>query len=172
MLREPPAWARWLALALLVLAAFSAGRFSAPLQVEERTQVQLVYRDRVVEKRVELAARVETRVVYRDRVVTPDGTVTEHELERSGAATTVAAAEVREVVREVEKRVGVEKRIELRPDWRISVSAGASLQRPTLPLAGPLVVGLEVDRRIAGGVSAGLWLSTSGAAGAAVAFEF
>lgn len=172
MTRPVPWWARALALVALAVAAFSAGRFSTPIEVEERTDVRTVYRDRVVEKRTEAAARVETRVVYRDRIVKPDGTKIEREIEKSGTAETVENKIDRVEERQAEKTIEIVKRVEVRPDWRVSVSAGASLREPLVPIAGPLVIGLEVDRRIIGGVSAGVWASTQGAAGLAVSFEF
>lgn len=172
MTREVPRWASWLAVALLVVAAYSAGRFTAPERVDERTLVRVVTREREVEKRVEVTAKVETRIVYRDRIVQPDGTRVEREVERSGAVTETAAAHEREVVREVEKRVEVERVVTVRPDWRVSITAGASLREPALPLAGPLVLGAQVDRRIAGGFSVGVWASTQGAFGGAASLDF
>ena len=49
---------------------------------------------------------------------------------------------------------------------------GASLREPLVPIAGPLVLGASVERRIVGGLSAGAWLNTVGAAGASVSLEF
>jgi hypothetical protein len=60
----------------------------------------------------------------------------------------------------------------LRPDWRVALHVGASLRDPFLKFAGPLVLGAEVDRRIIGGLSVGLWINTYGAAGLGFAFEF
>ena len=65
-----------------------------------------------------------------------------------------------------------EKIVTLQPRWRVGVLAGASWNPPLLPIAGPLVLGLEADVRIYGGLSAGLWANTGGAAGVAVALEF
>ena len=161
---------------LLSVGAFVAGRFSAPLKVETRDVERVVFKDRVVEKvvTVERAAKVETRIVYRDRVTTRDGTVTEREIERTAskedAAKLVDSSRVE--VRVVEKLVTKTVVTTLRPDWRVAVHAGASLRPPILTIAGPMVLGVEIDRRIAGGLSAGLWVNTSGAVGAAVSFEF
>jgi hypothetical protein len=174
--RPVPVWARWLALAALVVAAWSAGRFSAPRETLTEIAERTVYRDRVVEHRVEVqtAARVETRVVYRDRVTTPDGTVTEHEVERTAAAEEHhgEVQTARSAVTEATVAHHEVTRVTLQPDWRIGVTAGAALVHPALSLYGPVVVGLEVDRRIVGGVSAGVWASSVGAAGVALAVEF
>lgn len=165
-----------IAVLLVTVGAFSAGRFTAPLQVQTRDVEHVVYRDRVVERTVTVAAEAKTeqRVVYVDRVITKEGEIREHVVERTATkddtVTQVDAAKVE--VREVEKVVEHTTTVTLRPDWRVAVLAGASLKPPALPLAGPLVLGVEADRRIVGGLSAGLWVSTSGAAGAAVSFEF
>lgn len=162
---------------LLALAgAFSVGRFTAPVVTETRDVEHVVYKDRVVEKvvTVQAAAKVRTRVVYRDRVTTPDGTVTEHEQdsthtdERADATTTTNTTSEHAGESHTERTVT----ITLRPQWRVSVLAGASLRDPLLPLAGPLVLGAEVDYRIAGGLTAGLWVNTVGAAGLSLALEF
>lgn len=162
--------------ALALAAAFVGGRFSAPLKVQERTVEKMVYQDRVVEKRVEVqvAAKERVKVVFRDRVITKDGTVTEHEVERTDTDThtTTKVDDAKVEVREVEKIKEVVKSVTLRPDWRVSVAVGASLHEPFVPIAGPLVLGAEVDRRIVGGFSVGVWINTSGAAGGAASFEF
>lgn len=162
--------------ALALVASFVGGRFSAPLKVETRDVEKVVFKDRVVEKivTVEKAAKVETKIVYRDRVIMKDGTITEREVEKTDAKTdTEKTADASKVeVREVEKLVTVEKITTLRPDWRVGILAGASIREPLVPIAGPLVLGLEVDRRIIGGFSAGVWVNTSGAAGVALSLEF
>jgi len=59
-------------LAVLVLAvAFTAGRFSKPSKVEEKivTKIEVVKEE------------AKTRIIYRDRVTSPDGTITEKEVE-------------------------------------------------------------------------------------------
>lgn len=157
--------ALWLlSLAVVGTAAFSAGRFTAPERVDVREVEKVVYRDRVVT----VKGKTETKVVYRDRVVTPDGTVTERSVERSAAR--------EDLRREADRNGETIKRSEVvtavRPDWRVGVLAGASLRDPLVPLAGPLVLGVEVERRITGGLSAGVWVNTSGAAGALVSLEF
>ena len=159
------------------VGAFVGGRFSAPLKVETREVEKVVYKERVVEKRVEVAtaAKVVTQVVYRDRVTKPDGTVTEHTEEHTGteehAHTEVTSA--REVIKEVFRDREVIKITTLRPDWRVGAQIGAQIgNKPVLPVYGPLVVGAEIDRRIIGGLSVGIWANTGGAGGVAVSFEF
>lgn len=160
----------------LLAGAFSAGRFTAPVVTETRDVERVVYKDRVVEKivTVQAAAKAITRVVYRDRVTTPDGTVTEHEKETTGEhETTDTTTKTNTVADHTGETVAEHTKIvTLRPQWRVSLLAGASLRDPLLPIAGPLVLGAEVDYRIAGGLSVGLWVNTVGAAGLSLALEF
>lgn len=153
---------------VVVVIAFVVGRFTAP--VETRDVERVVFKDRVVEKVVEKAARVETRIVYRDRVTTKEGTVTEREIERTAEAegATRGTSSVATSAGNLEHSTTTV----VRPNWRVGVLAGATVKEPLVSLAGPLVIGLEVDYRIAGGLSAGVWANTSGAAGAALALEF
>lgn len=158
---------------LLALAgAFSAGRFSAPLQVETKEVERVVYKDREVVKVVTVQAKAETKVVYRDRVIYRDGTITEREVERTDTKTDTKTNTDRVATRDTIAERWSESKTTLRPDWRVSVLAGASLQPPALTIAGPLVLGVEVNRRIAGGLWLGVWATTYGAGGASVAVEF
>ncbi len=182
-------WAIGAGVVLLALvASFSAGRFSAPLKVETRDVERVVFKDKmvtvekVVERvvTVEKEAKVETRIVWRDRVITKEGTVTEHIVEKTGRAdetekTTAAdktADKHVEQVQALESTHETVKTVTLRPSWRVSLGVGASLKAPLLPIAGPLVLTTGAEYRIVGGVSAGLWLNTVGAAGALVSLEF
>jgi hypothetical protein len=54
----------------------------------------------------------------------------------------------------------------------VTLQVGASLPKPWLQLYGPLVIGAEVDYRLVGGLSVGVWINTFGAAGAALKLEF
>lgn len=154
-----------LSFGLVVAAlAFSAGRFSAPEQVEVREVERVVYRDKVVT----VKAKAETKIVYRDRVSSPDGTVREKTEERTATNEGSSSASDRTGERQAERQ----NTTTLRPDWRLGVKAGASLVTPALPITGPLVVGVEVERRIVGGVSAGVWANSVGAAGVGLSMEF
>lgn len=157
-------------------AAFSAGRFSAPRKVETRDVEHVVFKDKIVEvvKTVEVKAKAETKVVYRDRVTTKDGTVTEREVERTD---TKEDTKRDTDSRRDEDRYKITERIiartvTLQPDWRVHLLAGVTMQDPALRLTGPLVLGVQVDRRIAGGMSFGVWGNTFGAAGVALSLEF
>ena len=165
-------WAAVVGVVLLVgVGAFSAGRFTAPQRVETRIE----YRDLTVEDltRGLTFTKIVNRTVYRNvtttatdaGVITVDRTV-EHE--GSDARLTDESTAKRTT-----ERAGTEQRtVTLRPDWRIGAQVGASLREPALPLTGPLVIGVSVERRIVGGVSAGVWANTVGAGGASVSVEF
>lgn len=155
-----------------LVGAFSAGRFSAPLQVETREVEKVVFKDRIVERVVEVKAKAETKVVYRDRVVTKEGEIRERIVERTDTKEDTKRDDTKTVDRVVERERIIENKITLRPNWRVGVLAGASLAKPLVPIAGPLVLGVQVEHRIAGGVSAGVWINTVGAAGAVVSVEF
>ena len=161
---------------LLVAGAFSVGRFSAPLQVETKEIEKVVYKDRVqvVEKIVEVKGKTETKIVYRDRVITKDGTVTEREVEKTATKedTTKRSDGERWETHEGSGTRETVSTVTLRPNWRVGLLAGASLREPFVQLAGPLVLGASVEYRIVGGLSAGLWINTVGAAGLSLSLEF
>jgi hypothetical protein len=168
-----------IAVGVLVLthaAALSAGRFSAPLKVETRDVVKTQYVDRVVEKRVEVAGatKVETRVIYRDVIRKPDGTIVDHTVTKTGDSETAnsASADTKaEAVSAASEQTHTQT-VTLRPQWAVTLQVGASLPKPWLQLYGPLVIGAEVDYRLVGGLSVGVWINTFGAAGAALKLEF
>lgn len=154
---------RWAVYPLLVLVAgvgFSAGHFLGPERVETRTQVVTVQHE------VKVQAKALTRTVYVEKVTQPNGTITEKRSEQLAEKvdTTTKA--------DSSSSATTERKVELRPDWRIGVLAGATWKEPALTIAGPLVLGVQVERRILGGVSVGAWGSTQGAAGASVSVEF
>lgn len=157
-----------LGVVLALAGAFSAGRYTAPEQLHEVEKV--VWKDRVVEKVVTRKAKAEERIVYVDRVVSSTGEVREKR-------TTHTLADTRELTdlgktSESSGSSTSSSTTTLRPDWRVGVLVGASIREPLVPVAGPLVLGASVERRIVGGLSAGAWVNTVGAAGASVSLEF
>jgi hypothetical protein len=142
----------------LTLAALSAlaGRLTAPerpARVDVREVERVVYRDKVVTFTQREAAQRRDVAVYRDRVTTPDGTVREREVERAMSTASerehAAQAITRDMVRDVERRVEVRAPS---PTWRVSLLAGAAVRLTPTP-----VVGLHIQRRLWGPVSAGAW---------------
>jgi hypothetical protein len=161
-----------IALVVLLALSFSAGRFTAPVKTDVREVEKVVWRDRVVEKVVTKRAKAEERVVYVDRVVSPTGEVREKR-------TTHTLTDARELVDlgKTSESTGTStssssSTTTARPDWRVGVLVGASLKEPLVPIAGPLVLGASVERRILGPFSVGAWVNTVGAAGASVSGEF
>jgi hypothetical protein len=168
----PRAWAiAAVVLVLTAVGAFSAGRFSAPQQVQTRIE----YRDLSVEDLTRGLSFVKTvnRTVYRNvtTTATDAGVITvDRTIEHEG---TDEKRDENTVAHRATENVGTETRtVTLRPDWRISAQVGASMHAPALPITGPLVLGVSVERRIVGGVSAGLWANTVGAGGASLSVEF
>lgn len=164
--------------AVAIALAFAAGRYSTPERVVERTVEAKVERGEVSSGvRTTDDERVSTTVV---RVVEsrPDGT--RIETERHEAA--------REVVREVEVvRVETVEKIVYRdrerteenaaPQWRIGAELGIAnaprrIDIPGVPRYAPIVAGVTLERRIAGPVWVGGFVSSTPAAGLRVAVEF
>lgn len=160
-----------ISLAVAALAgAYALGRVSAPARVEtvERVVTREVQAVQVQHTEQREAARVETRVVYRDRVVTPDGTVREREVERSESAAVQReqSATVEQTVRTVDvERVASRTVTVPAPDWRVGVLVGV----PVRLAPGPVLVGVLIQRRLWGPVSAGAWTLAPVGPGAPVA---
>lgn len=167
-----------LSLVLVALAGFSAGRFSAPAQVEERVEYRTEWRTRTVEVvKWKTARAVDTRTTTTPVLLpAPDGgvvlatTTTTETRERvtaagSSDATTSSAGD---------SRGEATSKTTTQPQWRVGATVGASFtgEQPALPLAGPLVIGVQVERRIVGGVNAGVWVNSVGAGGVSVSLDF
>ncbi len=161
---------------VLLASAFAAGRFSGPAKVETRE----VFVERVDFKSLateELTrdfkfTKVEERTVFKNVAttitVTDAGTTTtivDNSVEHYGGLEDgqVTEQEARTEVVQVEREVIVEKTrtVTLQPDWRVAALAGAAWDIPLATPAPKLVVGGEIDRRILGGFSAGLWLNAT-----------
>lgn len=153
---------------------FAAGRYSAP-KPDVRVTEHVVYQDRVVEKVVTVTAKADTKtvVVYRDRTVKPDGTVHEQSEERTVDAATETAhtddAKAETSQTDTQRTITITA---AKPQWRVSLLAGASLRSPLLPVYGPLVLGVEVNRRLLGPLWVGLWAQTGGSGGISLGIEF
>ncbi len=164
-----------LALGFLAATALWAGIGIGPekLKVEEKVKVVEVEKQVVVVKevvKVEVVRVKDTQIVDRWRrekteTQMPDGTLTKREVEERNIDTVVkeketkAEVKVVEVVKEVvvEREKVVEKRTEpVLPNWHAGALVGAA-PRFDQPLATPVMVGLEVERRVAGPVWLGGW---------------
>jgi len=168
--------------ALFLVGALTGGiaqRYLGTPSVEVRTETKVELRDVIhevvrVEVR-EVQAQAKTVVVYRDRTVSPAGAVHETSVERTES---VAVSEVlTQGTKAFDHAVSsnsssVTTATPVRPNWRVSLQAGASLNAPLIPLAGPLVLGVEFQGRLVGPLSGGVWVSTYGAAGLSLSLEF
>jgi len=143
------------------------------VRVEEKIKVVEVVKEVVVAKevvRVEVVRVKDTQVVDRWRrekteTQDPDGTVTKREVEERNIDTVVkeketkAEVKVVEVIKEVvvDREKVVEKQIEpVLPNWHAGALVGVA-PRFDQPLATPVMVGLEVERRVTGPVWLGGW---------------
>lgn len=140
-------------LAVAVLA-FSAGRFTGPVQVEERVEYSDVSRSKQKTKAQTSRAKDTRTTTTPVLLATPDGgvilaskTVTE-EREREETKTSTELEAMREAI----GRSSVTTTN--RPDWRIGALGGVFLGGGVEPRP---VVGAIAERRIIGGVNAGLW---------------
>lgn len=164
-----------LALGFLAATALWAGIGIGPekFKVEEKVKIVEVEKQVVVVKevvKVEVVRVKDTQIVDRWRrekteTQMPDGTLTKREVEERNIDTVVkeketkAEVKVVEVVKEVvvEREKVVEKRTEpVLPNWHAGALVGAA-PRFDQPLATPVMVGLEVERRVAGPVWLGGW---------------
>lgn len=143
------------------------------VRVEEKIKTIEVEKQVVVvqEKvRVEIVKVKDTQVVerwHREKTEErrPDGTVIAKEVEDRNIDSIVRERENSTEVKvvEVEKQVVVERKVEVfrevkpvLPDWHVGVLAGVA-PRFDAPLASPIMLGLEGERRIAGPLWLGIW---------------
>lgn len=84
--------------------------------------------------------------------------------------------ETKTEVKYVDRVVEREVKVGHVPDWQIGVLVGAQVPTPTLPIAGPLVLGLEAKRRVftLGGLTVygGVWAHTGFSAGGSLTAAF
>lgn len=173
-------------------ACFIAGRYSRPARVVTRdvvhTEVQtrdVVHQQVVHDVQVQHDVQTQTRTVTVTRwAKAPDGSpvvtqethqeaATEAHAERQAvkSVTTDAEHDARQMVTET-RTVTVEA---ARPQWAVTALAGASLGSPPHLVPGlpaPLVVGAQLERRILGPLSVGLWATSSGAGGVSARLEW
>lgn len=164
-----PWYVRALALALLVVGAFVGGRFSAPLQVSERVELK---EDLELRAKYEAAisesetwrrvAERKTKTVKFPVPISCDGGVPliayreeqeQEERARADGARKRQEDHEGESDGKVSREAVREKIVTLRPDWRVTPLAGVLVGGD--PIGARAVVGLGVERRVFGGLSAG-----------------
>lgn len=172
--------------ALLALCgAFGAGRYSRPAKVETRDVVHVETRDVVRTQLVHDVQQVHD-------VATRTVTVTRWEKAAPGApavvtqtATTERQAETRRqdhaaaqqdrTSQATATETHTTSAVYARPAWSLTGLVGAQFGAaprliPQLPA--PVVVGLALEKRIVGPVSAGAWLTSGGAGGLSVRLDW
>lgn len=177
---------------VLLVISFGAGRYSRPAKVVTRdvvrteVQVKTVVQEKVVH---DVAVQSDTKQQTRTVVVTrwlpaPGGrteVVQESHVEAIGEAKTERRGETMTQAQTSQESHATQLQehtvtiTAARPQWSVTALAGASLGSPLhlIPgLPGPLVVGAQLERRILGPLSAGLWATSSGAGGVSVRLEF
>jgi hypothetical protein len=168
--------------AIVGVATFSAGRYSAPTKVQTVEKQVVVTQEKVQIVQVEKASEDKTKDqnsqkhVHRERTETtsPDGTkvvkvVTDVNVDKTIKETDVKVVTVTNTVEkqvEIEKKVEVTKTIErARPDWFLSAKLGTNFSTlkvsATAPYINPLLIGVDGNRRIIGPLFLGLWALTS-----------
>lgn len=177
-------------LAMLVLA-YATGRYLQPANVVEKEKVvtRVEIQEKIVEKVVEkkVYVEVEAKVVHKETTTVKgkDGTETTKTVEdtksdthKNGEDTKTADKVVERVVekvviKEVEKIVTAAK-----PNWRLGPMVGVDLRTALggppqlIPQLGPMVIGVQVERRVLGPISLGVYGQTSGVVGASLTVEF
>lgn len=162
---------------LLLVVGFSAGRYSAPAQVETREVERWSVLDLTTEditRGMTFALSTE-KTVWRNVETRPDGTTVDrsivHEATRQDSTATETAKRTEEHAgtREIEK-VTITT---LRPSWSAGVLVGATWKEPALPIAGPLVLGVMAEVRLGQTpFMLGAWGTTQGALGVSGRGEF
>ncbi len=159
------------AVAAALLVAFGAGRFATPPKVVTKTETVVKVETREVVKTVTVTAAAKVKVI--ERVVTKEGEVRERivirevtKKETEGEHKTDAVAS--ETVK-AEKIVTSDA-----PRLTVSVLVGADLNPAWQPIpgAGPLALGLQVQYRIAGPVTVGVFGLHTGVVGASLGVTF
>lgn len=160
---------RIVAVALVVLFAFAAGRHTAPTRIEEVTLGALVVRakDEKQETKAAAESKVEVRVV--ERWYSPTGVI-QHERDETGSAE--ERADFEEIFashEEAREEVRIETRAveAARPDWRIGALVAVDYRAPLTP-----AYGAHVERRLFGPLSAGGFILSSGHFGVSATMEF
>jgi hypothetical protein len=182
-------------LMLLLLGAYSGGRYVQPAKVVEKEHVvtkvetKIEYKDRVVEKKVEVEKKVYVRIRQKNvrreivDIQKPDGTkerrVTETDLSTTKTAdkddrtTTTDKTEDRRVEEARTEQQDIHKTkvvIFESPQWRVGVLVGYDIMAPFqgsrgVPGMEGVVVGVTGERRIWKRLWMGLWGTTTGNVG-------
>lgn len=178
----------------LLLVGYGWGRYATPAKVVTKTEVQVVQTEHVVEKvvteikvvKVDNTQKSSHHAVY--DVSHPDGTKEHHETTDENVSQVIQtqADKLIDVVHEKETIKYVDKEVvktveAKKPDWRLGALAGFSIPETfgsqkegyrLLPSLGAVQLGVDLDRRILGPISVGVWGLSSGSVGVKVGLEW
>lgn len=179
----------------LTMSALNPAKTETVAKEKEETKevIKYVYIKEKEETKEEKEDKKENKIVKKDKttVKKPDGTV---EIKETTSVETQSDSskikvEVQKVIEYVDKEKIVYKDREVtktvtvtnQKDWKVGVLLGTSLYplpevSPTAPYINPIIVGVQVDRRIIGPFNAGLWVQTRSfktvEAGLAISIDF
>ena len=166
------------------LLSFLGGRASKHPRVEtvEKVRVETQWKDRIVTQTVH-DVQVQHDVATRTVTVTkwakaPDGTPvvtqeTHQEKQSETKRDDKSAKHVDRVAEAQQTVVTLKTERPALPSWSVSLLPGVQFAgEKAVTVFGPAVVGASVERRIIGPVFAGVWGSTSGAAGISIRSEW
>jgi hypothetical protein len=175
---------------VLLVGAFLAGRYTTPVKVQEKVVEKVVVQEKIVTVEVDKKNTDEDQKKDTHTVVVvvkkKDGSTITTETKDTHADDQKHEVEIkyvdRVVNRVVEKEVTVTKTIDrILPQWSVTAKVGTTFNqlKPSLapPYFQPLLVGVDVDRRILGPIWFGMWGLTdlklnAISAGVAVKLEF
>lgn len=156
---------------LALVAAFLAGKYSAPVKTVERVKVEtkvetkIEWRDRIVEKRVEGPVRIRTVVIEKE-----GERRTETTEERAPVVVDTSTAKDGGASVESDTKSDALRITEsARPGWRASVAAGWN---PSALRLDPSVYELRLERRLLGTLWLGAWGRTDRTGGLSLAMEW
>ena len=166
---------------VLLLIAATTASWLRPAEVKYVEKVKEVYVDKIVEVHVkdtttsENEHKKDNQVIKQDTttVKRTDGTVETHETKTTTTQNEVikTVIQIQKVTEYVdrEKIVYKEKEIlketKVEKDWRVGLKAGTSITglkvSPTAPYIDPIILQIDGERRIIGGLYGGVWVQTS-----------
>lgn len=172
---------------------FATGRYAAPDKVVVSEKIKVVETEKVVTVEKVRVERVvvsdEKKKVHTEeyQVKHPDGTEEKKTTTDENVDTVVHEQDTKYVdrwnERIVEKEVYRDREKTVyrdRPQWSLGVGAGFSIPEATgskagyrlLDPLGPVILQADVNRRILGPISAGVWGNTSGVVGVGLKLDF
>lgn len=166
----------------VVFSVFQLGRVSNPTKVLETQKVVIQEHEIIkvveVEKIVEGKSKdlIENKRIHKEKIVEIklDGTKIIKDITDINVDKTIKEVEVRFVdrINTIEKEKIVEKKIEIvklleskKSDWTVMAHLGTTFTElqpsTTIPYFNPILIGVEINRRIIGPIKTGLWVTSN-----------